>query len=141
MRAKSERTKRARSLRKSQTESEGLLWSLLRSNQLCGLAFRRQHPIGPFFADFACVSQQVVVELDGDYHDHIQEADLRRQQFLEDQGWKVIRFANEDILRDAEAVIRSIALQLGLPYTFRKRTSKRSGMMSEKAPHSRQSEN
>jgi very-short-patch-repair endonuclease len=140
MGAKSETTKRAKRLRKSQTESEGLLWSLLRSNQLCGLQFRRQHAIGPFFADFACISQQIVVELDGGYHDHIQEDDLRRQQFLIDHGWKVIRFANEDVLRDAEAVIHSIASQLGLPYTFKKRTSKRSGMMSENAPHSRQSE-
>ena len=140
MRSDSERTKRAKSLRKSQTESEGLLWSLLRSNQLCGLAFRRQHPIGPYYADFACISQQAVVELDGDYHDHIQEGDLRRQQFLVDHGWKVIRFANEEVLRDAEAVIRSIAAQLGLPYTFRKRTTKRSGIMSENAPQLREKE-
>ena len=140
MRAKSEATKRARSLRNSQTEPEGILWSLLRSNQLCGLQFRRQHPIGPFFADFACISQQVVVELDGDYHDHIPEDDLDRQQYLLDHGWKVIRFANEDVLRDAEAVIRSIARELDLPFTFCKRTSKRSGMMSEKTPHSKESD-
>ena len=124
-----------------QTESEGLLWSLLRSKQLSGLKFRRQHPIGPFFADFACQSHQVVVELDGEYHDHIQEDNLRRQRFLESQGWKVIRFANDDVLKDAEAVARSIAKQLGLPYTLRKRNSKGSGMMSENAPNRKQREN
>lgn len=116
MRSKSEGTKRARSLRKSQTESEGLLWSLLRSKQLCGLKFRRQHPIGPYFADFACPSHHVVVELDGEFHDHIQEDDLRRQRILESQRWKVVRFANDDVVKDAEAVARSIAKQLGLPY-------------------------
>ena len=110
------------------------MWSLLRSKQLCGLKFRRQHPIGPFFADFACQSHHVVVELDGEYHDHIQAKDLERERILESQGWKVIRFANNDVLKDAEAIARSIAKQLGLPYTFHKRTSKRSGMMSENAP-------
>ena len=135
MRSKPASSERARNLRKSQTEAEGLLWSLLRSKQLCGLKFRRQHPIGPFFADFACQSRRVVVELDGEYHDHIQENDLRRERILESHGWKVIRVANDDVLKDAESVARSIAQQLGLPYTFRKRTSKRSGMMSENAPN------
>ena len=87
MRSKSESSEPARRLRKSQTEAEGLLWSLLRSKQLCGLKFRRQHPIGPFFADFACQSHHVVIELDGEYHDHIQENDLRREGILERQGW------------------------------------------------------
>ena len=142
MRSKSETTqRRARSLRKSQTESEGLLWSLLRSKQLCDLKFQLQHPIGPYFADFACPSHHIVVELDGEFHDHIQEGDLSRQRILESQGWRVLRFANDDVLKDAEAFARSIAKQLGLPYTFRKRTSKRSGMMSENAPNNRQREN
>lgn len=137
MRSKSESRERARSLRKSQTEAEGLLWSLLRSKQLCGLKFRRQHPIGPFFADFACQSHHVVVELDGEYHDHIQANDLRRERILRNLGWRVIRFADDDVLKNAEAVARSIARQLGLSYTFRKRTSKRSGMMSENAQNSK----
>ena len=111
------------------------MWGLLQSKQLCGLKFRRQHPIGPFFADFACESHRVVVELDGEYHDHVQENDLRLERIPESQGWKVIRFANDDVLKDAEAVARSIAKHLGLPYTFHKRTSKRSGMMSENAPN------
>ena len=87
--------------------------------------------MGPFYADFACVSHKLVVELDGDYHDHVQENDLRRQRYLEREGWNVIRFTNEDVLRDAEAVLRSIAARAGIPFSFQKRTSKRSGMMSE----------
>jgi very-short-patch-repair endonuclease len=131
----SKSSERARRLRKSQTEAEGLLWSLLRSKQLCGLKFRLQHPIGPFFADFACQSHSIAVELDGEYHDHVQENDLKRARVLESEGWRVIRFTNDDVLEDAEAVCRSIASQIGLPYTFRKRTANKSGMMSEKAPN------
>jgi very-short-patch-repair endonuclease len=68
------------------------------------LKFRRQHPIGPYFADFACASHHLVVELDGEYHDHIQGDDLERQRVLESQGWEVLRFANADVLDDVEAI-------------------------------------
>ena len=136
-----QRIANARSLRKSPTKAELLLWSLLRSRQLCGLKFRRQHPVEPFYGDFACVSHRVVVEQDGEYHEHIAEADLQRQRYLEGQGWKVIRFSNAEVFSDAEAVARAIVKQLGLPYSFRKRTSKRSGSRSEHAPHHKQAEN
>ena len=70
---------RARSLRKTQTVSEGLLWSVLRGRQLCGLKFRRQHPIEPWIVDFACPEKMLVVEIDGGYHDDVVETDLKRQ--------------------------------------------------------------
>lgn len=133
MSQQSNNTERARELRLFQTDAEGLLWSVLRTKQLCGLKFRRQHPIGPYFADFACQSRQLVVELDGDYHDRIVEDDLRRQRYIEERGWSVIRFTNDDVMDDVEAVARHIAGQLGLTYTFNRRTSKRSGMLSENA--------
>ncbi len=135
MQKHSKTIKRAKSLRQSQTEAEGLLWSVLRSKQLCGLKFRRQHPIGPFFADFACEDRKLVVELDGDYHDHVVEDDLSRATFIENQGWQVIRFSNDDVLADVESVARTIANSLGLPYSFRKRTTKRSGIKSQHAPN------
>ena len=135
MNVNSNSTKRAKELRQSQTKAEGLLWSILRSKQLCGLKFRRQHPIEPYFADFACLSHKLVVELDGDYHDHIQDADLDRQRELENRGWKVLRFSNDDVLEDAEAVAHSIAQTLKIPYSFRKRNSAPSGMLSRNAPH------
>jgi adenine-specific DNA-methyltransferase len=94
-------TKRAKSLRAEQTEAEGLLWSVLRGKQLSKMKFRRQHPIGPFFADFACESKRLVVELDGGYHDSIQDEDLQRQQFITSQGWSVLRFSN-DVLQDVD---------------------------------------
>ncbi len=129
-----DRIARARSLRKSQTRAEGLLWSLLRSKQLCGLKFRRQHPVDPYLLDIACLSHHLDVELDGEYHDQIADDDLKRQCYLERLGWKVIRFENTDVLRDAESVLRAIANQVGLPYSFCRRTSRRSGNKSEDGP-------
>ena len=129
-----DRIARARSLRKSQTRAEGLLWSLLRSKQLCGLKFRRQHPVDPYLADFACQRYHFIVELDGEYHDQIADDDLKRQRYLEKLGWRVVRFKNEDVLRDAEHVLRAIAKELGIAYLFRKRMSKRSGSKSENSP-------
>jgi very-short-patch-repair endonuclease len=81
-----ETTNRARQLREQQTKAESLLWNALRAKRLCGLKFRRQHSIGPFFADFACVAQQLVVELDGGYHDYQIEDDVSRQRYLENQA-------------------------------------------------------
>ena len=102
-------TIRARSLRKAQTTSEGLLWAVLRAKQLCGLKFRRQYPIEPWIVDFACLEQRLVVEIDGSYHNDIVEDDLDRQKRLEALGWNVIRFPDKDVEEDAEAVARAIA--------------------------------
>ena len=126
-------TNRARSLRRNQTRSEGLLWSILRSKQLCGLKFRRQHPIGPWIADFACPEKMLVVEIDGGYHDETVAEDLRRQKHLQQHCWQVARFLDNDIERDPEAVGRAIANELGLAYEFKKRPRTGSGMRSASA--------
>ena len=128
-------TQRAKALRSAQTKAEGLLWSALRGKQLCNVKFRRQHPIGPFFADFACVSQRLVLELDGGYHDSVQENDLQRQQYLVDQGWTVIRFTNEEVQRDIDSILIAIASHLGVRFSHRKRTDRRSGIMSDIDPN------
>ena len=125
----SRRVTRARSLRENQTKSEGLLWSILRAEQLCGLKFRRQHPIGPWITDFACVEKMLVVEVDGGYHDETGEEDVQRQKSLEELGWTVIRFTDKDVEEDAEAVARAIAKKLDLPYQFVRRKKTGSGMM------------
>ncbi len=132
------RTNRARSLRKNETKSEKLLWSILRGKQLCGLKFRRQHPVGPFFADFACVSRRLVVEIDGGCHDEIGEADLEREAYLRKLGWNVIRFSDEEVEQDPEAVAIGIANHLDLEYEFRKRKETGSGMENVNAPNKRQ---
>jgi very-short-patch-repair endonuclease len=69
---------------------------------LNGLKFRRQDPIGPYFADFACVGQRFVIEIDGSYHDAVCEADLNREAYLHARGWRVIRFSAEDVENDVE---------------------------------------
>ena len=128
---------RARSLRKTQTISEGLLWSVLRGKQLCGLKFRRQHPIEPWIVDFACPQKMLIVEIDGNYHDNVVEDDLKRQKKLEDLGWKVIRFTDKEVEEDSEAVARAIARELNLPYEFRPRKATGSGMKNINGPKRR----
>ena len=125
---------RAKELRKNETKAEALLWELLRGKQLCGLKFGRQHPIDSFYADFACISPKLVAELDGGYHDHTPEQDLERQKHLEGRGWRVIRFSNEDVLKDAEAITKAIASELSLEYQFVRRTQDASGIMGHKNP-------
>jgi very-short-patch-repair endonuclease len=130
----SETTSRAKSLRQNQTNSEGLLWGLLRARQLCGLKFRHQHPIGPFVADFACAAKRLVVEIDGGYHDQTAAKDMRREAYLRSQGWQVMRFTDEEVEQDAEAVGRAIASVLEMEYAFQQRDGSGSGMMSKKGP-------
>lgn len=108
-------TANARALRARQTQAESLLWQVLRGRRLNGLKFRRQHPIAPYIADFACVEQQFIVEVDGGYHDPIYEQDQTRQKHLEAAGWRVMRIRNEDVLEDVESVAVGIRRFLGLP--------------------------
>ena len=119
---------RARSLRTTDTVSEGLLWSVLRARRLCGLNFRRQHPSEPWIVDFACPQQMLGVEVDSGYHDNVVENDLQRQRHLESMGCEVMRFRDEDVAVDAEAVARAIARELNLEYEYRPRKATGSGM-------------
>ena len=79
------------------------MWRALRDRQLGGRKFRRQHPIGRYVVDFACVKHRVAIECDGSQHgDHI---DRIRQAYIEERGWRVLRFPDDEILRDLEGVI------------------------------------
>ena len=115
---------RRRELRANSTEGESLLWAVLRAGRLSGLKFRRQHSVGPFIVDFACIHKRLVVEIDGGYHDSIVGNDLSRQQFLEREGWQVLRFSNDDVLEDVEAVAIAIARHVGVELTFRRRPAR-----------------
>ena len=90
------------------TPAEKLLWSRLRSKQLNGLKFRRQHPLGPFIADFYCAAHRLVVEVDGDIHDLQAERDAARTEQFEQHGYRVIRFRNEQVLNNIEDVLTAI---------------------------------
>lgn len=103
---------------------------MLRANQLCGLKFRRQHPISRWITDFACVEKMLVVEIDGGCHDETNEADIDRQQQIEKLGWTVIRFTDKDVEEDAEVVARAIARKLQLPYEYARRKKTGAGMMA-----------
>ena len=103
---------RERRLRRVQTEAERALWQRLRDRRLLGCKFRRQQRIGPYFADFACVEAMLVVELDGSQHLTQQRHDDVRTSFLEAQGFRVLRFWNDDALRDTAAVLAAIATAL-----------------------------
>ena len=98
------RTERARDLRHTSTRPEQIVWELLRAHRMDGIKFRRQHPIGPYFADFACVSKKLVIEIDGDHHAFQVEADAHRTSVMERQGWRVVRLAANYVLANPEGI-------------------------------------
>jgi very-short-patch-repair endonuclease len=98
----------ARALRVSLTEPERRLWARLRRRQLNRLHFRHQAPIGPFIADFACAALRLVIELDGETHASAREADERRTSYLHKLGWRVLRFANGDVMTNIDGVLQRI---------------------------------
>ncbi len=89
------------------TEMEVRLWTYLRRRQL-GVRVRRQEPIGPYIADFVCRSRRLVVELDGWSHEDL-ERDLDRDAAMESRGFRVLRFANDDVYEDVGSVVDAIA--------------------------------
>jgi very-short-patch-repair endonuclease len=93
---------RARELRNNPTDAERALWRQLRFWQLEGYKFRRQQPIGRYVVDFVCLEKRVVVEVDGGQHSD--KVDEERDNWLRDQGFVVLRFWNNDVLRTADAV-------------------------------------
>jgi very-short-patch-repair endonuclease len=86
----------ARRLRREAPSTEQLLWRLLRDRRLDGLKFRRQLPIGKYIADFVCLRHRLIVEADGPHHDETHDA--RRDAWLCDQGFHVLRFRNEELM-------------------------------------------
>ena len=96
----------ARDLRQSGTDAERKLWQRLRAGQLNGLKFRRQHPIPPYIVDFYCDAKKLVVELDGSQHND--EVDRTRTRFLESQGLKVLRYWDNEVLQQMDAVLEAI---------------------------------
>jgi len=91
-------------LRKELAPAERKLWAVIRNDQL-GVNFRRQHAIGNFIPDFVCIEKKLIIELDGSHHLEQEEYDKERTQYLESQGYKVIRFWNNDVMNSIEGVI------------------------------------
>jgi very-short-patch-repair endonuclease len=108
---------RARTLRRNMTEAERQVWRILRLRQMEGHKFRRQVPIGRFIADFACHEARLIIEIDGGQHDLSLAPETERTEFLEGEGYRVLRFWNNEVLANLDGVHRAIteALDRGTP--------------------------
>lgn len=104
----------ARYLRKAQTDAEQLLWRKLRNRQFLGIKFRRQQPIGDFIVDFVSFEKRLIVEVDGGQHNEAGYLyrDCLRTRFLEDCGFTVVRFWNNEIMDNLNEVLETLTLAL-----------------------------
>jgi very-short-patch-repair endonuclease len=98
-------TERARGLRRRSTEAEKLLWRRLRARDLGGEKFRRQVPIGPYYVDFVAFEPRLVIEVDGGQH---ADDGPERTRYLEAEGFRILRFWNNEVLRNTDGVLRTI---------------------------------
>ena len=101
----------ARKLRSSLTEAEGRLWSRLRRKQIDGQRFRRQAPIGAYVVDFVCFEAKLIIEVDGGQHAD-SKTDVVRTAFFEAQGYRLLRFWNNDVLANTDGVIEVVRATL-----------------------------
>jgi very-short-patch-repair endonuclease len=100
----------ARSLRANMTDAERALWYNLRDRRLSGFKFKRQWTLGPFVVDFCCLERRLVVEVDGGQHND--EVDRNRTRWLANEGYRVIRFWNNDVLTNLDGVLEALAQAL-----------------------------
>lgn len=105
--------KLARTLRKSPTPAEAKLWAYLRAGRFRGVKFRRQHAIGKYVPDFCSIKHRLIIELDGSQHLEQEEYDRERTKFLESKGYRVLRFWNQDVMKDVNVVLKVIGETLG----------------------------
>jgi very-short-patch-repair endonuclease len=103
---------RAKRLRRAMTRAETLLWRHLKANRLSGLGFRRQTPMGNYIADFVAHSCRLIVEVDGESHDFEERVrrDARRDEWFASRGYRVLRFTNDDVMKNLEGVVIAIGL-------------------------------
>jgi very-short-patch-repair endonuclease len=104
--------KAATHMRGEATDAEQKLWLLLRDRRLAGFKFRRQVPIGPYIADFVSFSERVIVEVDGGQHAD-SARDARRDRWLTEEEFKVVRYWNHDVLQNPEGVLTDLLSRLG----------------------------
>lgn len=107
--------KRAKRLRVEQTEAEARLWRHLRARRFDSFKFKRQQPLGRFIVDFVCFAQKLIIEVDGSQHLADMEYDQSRSVWLESQGFRVLRFWNDEVLAGSELVLEVIWAELHGP--------------------------
>ena len=104
---------RARVLRQNMTEAERRIWKMLRLRQMNGHKFRRQVPIGQYIADFTCHEARLIVEIDGGQHDPSARSEMERTAFMRSEGYRVLRFWNNEVLQNLDGVHETVARELG----------------------------
>ena len=109
--------KNAKSLRSNQTDAEKKLWYQLRASRFHNLKFKRQKLIGNYIVDFVCLEQKLIIELDGGQHAEQIEYDKTRTNFLESEGYEVLRFWNNQVLHELEGVLEVIRIKTTLSPT------------------------
>ncbi len=107
----------AKSLRSNLTDAEKALWYHLRAHRFLELKFKRQKPVGQYIVDFVCIEQKLIIELDGGQHAENVDYDERRTKFLENAGYKVLRFWNNQVLQELESVLEAIRTEITLSPT------------------------
>jgi very-short-patch-repair endonuclease len=110
-----EAIRRARRLRSEMTDAERRLWSRLRGQQIRGARFRRQVLIGPYIVDFACLSHRLIIEVDGGQHAQNVSQDEVRTSWLASRGYRVVRYWDNDVLKNTDEVLESIWTSLEIP--------------------------
>lgn len=105
--------RRAAELRHEETPAERKLWAYLHGKKVKGVKFRRQHAIGHFIVDFCAIQEKLIIELDGSQHLDQHEYDEERTAYLEAQGYRVIRFWNDQVMKDISGVVGVIEAALG----------------------------
>lgn len=106
---------RAKSLRKTQTDTENKLWYHLRDRRFLKLKFRRQYPIKSYIVDFICIDKMLIIEVDGGQHAE-NKNDLIRDKCLKAEGYEILRFWNNDVLENTEGVLKMIELAAANPH-------------------------
>jgi very-short-patch-repair endonuclease len=105
-------TSRSRALRRSATDADRKLWHRIRARQLSGHKFRRQVWIGPYIVDFICFEQLVIIEVDGGHHANSASNDAARTAWLNSQGYRVLRFWNNEVLQNIDGVLSRLLSEL-----------------------------
>jgi len=102
-------------MRRAMTDAELKLWNELRAHRLMGMSFRRQVLIGPYIVDFACSAYRLIVEVDGSQHADAEHSryDDARSAYLSASGWTILRFWNDDVIRDIDNVCQHIVIAAG----------------------------
>ena len=100
--------KRSRQLRKNSTDAERLIWRHLRNKRMMGVKFRREQPLGRYIVDFISFSNRLVIEIDGGQHARQKEKDRIRDRFIRKAGFRILRFWNNEVLLNTEAVLEII---------------------------------